>query len=181
VAKYSGVTLRFKHFVCRMQYAGVHGLTEEMRALTEKPFDVAPTVSEGTGDVLPIARRTLHDEVVDRLRDLIIQDRLAPGTRINEVQLGALLGVSRTPLREAIKTLAREGLVENAPSRGAIVRRFSEADVVQILEVLKVMEQLAARLVCARASEAAIAHIEELHQRMIGFYKTGDRLEYFKL
>ena len=95
--------------------------------------------------------------------------------------MGALLGVSRTPLREAIKTLAREGLVENAPSRGAIVRRFSEADVVQILEVLKIMEQLAARLVCARAGEASIAHIEELHRRMIGFYETGDRLEYFKL
>ncbi len=132
--------------------------------------------------VSPIApRRTLHDEVAERLRDLIIEGHLAPGTRINEVHVGGVLGVSRTPLREAIKTLAREGLVENVPSRGAIVRRFSEADVIQILEVLKIMEQLAARLVCAHADDGAIAHIEDLHRRMLEFYKSGDRLEYFKL
>jgi len=148
--------------------------------LTEEPGRDVP-VPVGMGNVPPIARRTLHDEVVDRLRDLIIQGRLAPGTRINEVQVGAQLGVSRTPLREAIKTLTREGLVENVPSRGAIVRRFSEADIAQILEVLKAMEQLAARLVCAQADDEAIAHITDLHRRMLDFYRSGDRLEYFKL
>ena len=140
-----------------------------------------PSLIDGMEGMSRIARRTLHDEVVERLRDLIIQGRLAPGTRINEVQVGALLGVSRTPLREGIKTLAREGLVENVPSRGAIVRRFSEADVAQILEVLSVMEQLAARLTCARADEATIMSIHRLHQRMLKFYESGDRLEYFKL
>jgi DNA-binding GntR family transcriptional regulator len=139
------------------------------------------TVSDVIEEMAPIARRTLHDEVLERLRDLIIEGRLAPGTRINEVQVGALLGVSRTPLREAIKTLAREGLVVNLPSRGAVVRRFSVSDVVQILEVLKAMEQLAARLVCAHADDAAIAHINELHRRMMGLYKRRKRLEYFKL
>lgn len=133
------------------------------------------------GDMLPIARRTLHDEVVDRLRDLIIEGRLTPGTRINEVQVGAMLGVSRTPLREAIKTLAREGLVENVPSRGAIVRRFSEADVAQILQVLQALEQLAARLACQHADDATIAQIVDLHRRMLSFYESGNRLEYFKL
>lgn len=149
--------------------------------MTDEPSDLPQSLPDSMRDMLPIARRTLHDEVVDRLRDLIIQDRLAPGTRINEVQVGALLGVSRTPLREAIKTLAREGLVENVPSRGAIVRRFTEADVVQILEVLKAMEQLAARITCAEADDRTIAHIHDLHRRMLGFYQSGDRLEYFKL
>ncbi len=60
---------------------------------------------------------TLHDEVLTRLRDMIIEGVLPPGSRINEVQAGASLGVSRTPLREAIKTLASEGLVEILPSR----------------------------------------------------------------
>lgn len=149
--------------------------------MTDEPSDLPQSLPDSMRDMLPIARRTLHDEVVDRLRDLIIQDRLAPGTRINEVQVGALLGVSRTPLREAIKTLAREGLVENVPSRGAIVRRFTEADVVQILEVLKAMEQLAARITCAKTDDRTIAHIHDLHRRMLGFYQSGDRLEYFKL
>lgn len=150
--------------------------------MSEDPSgDIPPSAADGMEGLLPIARRTLHDEVVDRLRDLIIQGRLAPGTRINEVQVGALLGVSRTPLREAIKTLAREGLVENVPSRGAVVRRFSEADVAQIHEVLKTLEQLAARLACERADDETITHIHRLHQRMLEFYRNGNRLEYFKL
>lgn len=150
-------------------------LTGESRsAATSEP-------SQDLGDVPPIARRTLHDEVVDRLRDLIIEGRLAPGTRINEVQVGAMLGVSRTPLREAIKTLAREGLVENVPSRGAVVRRFSERDVAQILEVLKALEQLAARLACQNADDKTIAEIADMHRRMMNLYKRRQRLEYFKL
>ncbi len=73
------------------------------------------------------------------------------GLRINEGQVGASLGVSRTPLREAIKTLVSEGLVEIVPAKGAIVRKFGERDVFHILEVLKSLEQTAARLLCANA------------------------------
>lgn len=132
-------------------------------------------------DVPRIMRRTLHDEVVNSLRDMIIEGKLAPGDRVNEVQIGALLGVSRTPLREAIKTLASEGLVEMAPAKGAIVRRFSERDLRQILEVLKAIEQLGARLTCSVGSDVAIREITDIHQRMMKLYRSGNRLEYFKL
>ena len=64
-------------------------------------------------------RAALHEEVVDRLRDLIVQGQLAPGTRLNERVLCEQLGISRTPLREALKLLATEGLVELLPNRGA--------------------------------------------------------------
>ncbi len=117
--------------------------------------------------VVPITRVTLHDEVLTRLRDMIIDGSLPPGSRINEVQTGALLGVSRTPLREAIKTLASEGLVEILPARGAVVRRFGERDVFDILQVLKSLEQTAARLLCAQASDEELAGLSALHEEMM--------------
>ena len=76
-------------------------------------------------DVTPISRRPLHEEAADRLRDLIVQGRLAPGARLNERLLTQQLGLSRTPLREAFKVLATEGLVELLPNRGAVVSHIS--------------------------------------------------------
>lgn len=131
--------------------------------------------------VARIQRVTLHDAVLNQLRDMIIEGVLPPGARINETQVGASLGVSRTPLREAIKSLASEGLVEIQPARGAIVRRFSEGDIRDILEVLKGLEQMAGRLACARASDAQIAAIGTLHAEMMQLYKTKNRLAYFKI
>ncbi len=130
--------------------------------------------------VVPIARVTLHDEVLTRLRDMIIEGVLPPGSRINEVQAGASLGVSRTPLREAIKSLASEGLVEILPAKGAVVRRFGERDVFHVLEVLKTLEQTAARLLCARAPDDEIAGLSALHEEMMELYRRRDRLAYFK-
>lgn len=129
----------------------------------------------------PIARRTLHEEVAERLRDMIIEGQLVPGQRIQEGAVGAQLGVSRTPLREAIKTLASEGLVEVLPAKGAVVRQFSARDLFEILEVIKGLEQLGGRLACARASDAMVADIGAMHARMLALYASRDRLEYFKL
>ncbi len=136
---------------------------------------------EAMDGVQRITRVTLHDAVLNQLRDMIIEGKLPPGTRINEGPVGASLGVSRTPLREAIKTLASEGLVEILPAKGAIVRRFSEKDIRDILDVLKTLEQLAARLTCAHASDAEIAEIADLHKQMLRLYADRNRLAYFKL
>jgi DNA-binding GntR family transcriptional regulator len=131
-------------------------------------------------DVAPISRSTLHDEVLSRLRDMIIEGVLPPGARINEGQIGASLGVSRTPLREAIKTLVSEGLVEIVPAKGAVVRRFGERDVFNTLEVLKSLEQTAAVLLCAQATDAELRALTTLHQEMMALYRVRDRLAYFK-
>ena len=128
-----------------------------------------------------IARRPLHDLIVDRLRDMIIEGELPPGCRLHEVQLGERLGISRTPLREAIKYLASEGLVELVPSRGASVRRFSPKDVADMLAVIARLEQLGGELACARASENAIGQVRRTHDEMIRCYRSGDRLGYYKL
>ncbi|AUX79676.1 MULTISPECIES: GntR family transcriptional regulator [Sinorhizobium] len=129
----------------------------------------------------PIRRTALHDTLVSHLRDMIIEGDLPPGTRLHEGQLGEQLGVSRTPLREAIKYLASEGLVELVPSRGAVVKRFSAKDVKDMLTVLQSLEELAGRLACEAASDAEIAEIRALHDEMVARYKAGDRLQYYKL
>ncbi|MGV1793389.1 FCD domain-containing protein [Rhizobium lusitanum] len=133
------------------------------------------------GEAGPIARVSLHDAIVNRLRDMIIEGELPPGSRLHETQLGARLGVSRTPLREAIKFLASEGLVELVPTRGAAVREFSAKDVKDTLLVLMTLEALAGRIACERATDEQIADVRALHEQMLAYYRERRRLEYYKL
>lgn len=130
---------------------------------------------------LPIDRQPLHEMVAERLRDLITQGAIAPGTRLNEVALGAQLGVSRTPLREAVRMLAGEGLVQHVPARGAVVRRLTRKDAWDALKVLRSLEMLAGELACANASDGQIAEVAEMHAAMMERYAARDRLTYFKL
>jgi DNA-binding GntR family transcriptional regulator len=138
--------------------------------------DEAPAAPERE----PIRRWTLHDELVSRLRDMIIEGELAPGQRVHEGLLGKTLGVSRTPLREALKFLASEGLVELVAGRGAVIRKFSPTDVREMLEVLGEIEALGARLACERATAAEIAQVRALHDDMMHLYEAGSRLDYYK-
>jgi DNA-binding GntR family transcriptional regulator len=141
---------------------------------------LAPDLGSGTPEP-PIPRRTLHDEVTTRVRDMVIEGRLQAGSRINETQLVQALGVSRTPLREALKTLASEGLLALVPQRGAVVRKFSLQDVAGILEVTKALEQLAGRLACERGTDEQIAAVRRLHDEMMRDYARRERLAYYKL
>jgi DNA-binding GntR family transcriptional regulator len=143
--------------------------------MNEIPSDL-PASNSG-----PIQRTALHDTLVTRLRDMIIEGELIPGSRMHESQLGEQLGVSRTPLREAIKYLASEGLVELIPSRGATVRKFSGKDVHDMLIVLKSLEELAGSLACETATDEEIAKVRQLHDEMRACYDARDRLRYYKL
>ena len=130
----------------------------------------------------PLARpRSLHDELVSRIRDLIIDGTLQPGTRINEGELGRALGVSRTPLREALKFLASEGLVDLVPGRGGVVHRLTPREVKDMLDVLAALETLAGRLLCRHAKADQVAELRALHDRMMAFRAAGNRLEYYRL
>jgi DNA-binding GntR family transcriptional regulator len=145
-------------------------------------LDGAQVNSTGdTGQRKPIVRHNLHDAIVSRVRDMIIDGTLSPGMRIHEGNLGQDLGVSRTPLREALKFLASEGLVELAPGRGAVVRSFSAKDVEDSLIVLANLEELAGRLACVHASDEQIRDIRRIHDEMMQRYALRERLSYFKL
>jgi len=138
---------------------------------------VAPTRRRGHGG----PRRNLHDSVVSRLRDLIIEGEMASGARLAERQLCDSLGVSRTPLREALKVLAAEGLVELLPNRGARVARLDESDIENMFEVMAALEALAGTLACSRISEAELAEIGALHYEMMAQYMRRALPDYFRL
>ncbi|WP_226623372.1 GntR family transcriptional regulator [Alloyangia pacifica] len=138
-------------------------------------------LSSSSAMPLQIKKESLHDQVANRIRDLIIEGYLEPGSRIDEVQLLEQLGVSRTPFREALRTLAAEGLIVIQPSRGATVRKLSPQDVFSMLEVLGHLEKLAGQTACARASDEDIAAMRALHEEMMGYYRKRDRLPYYKL
>jgi len=131
-------------------------------------------------EVDPIPRSSLHEQVTSRVRDMIVDGRLEAGLPIPELELARQLGISRTPLREALKVLASEGLVELLPRRGAVVKVFSAKDAQDMLAMIALLEEHAGREAC-KAGDAEIAMILELHEQMRGHYERRERPEYFRL
>jgi DNA-binding GntR family transcriptional regulator len=128
-----------------------------------------------------IQRRYLHDEVADRLRELIRTGGLEPKSRVNELELCERFGTSRTPLREAIKILSSEGLVELLPNRGARVASLSAAEIDEMVQVVAALEAVAAELACMRAEEDEIDAIAEDTQTMLEAFQRQDEETYFTL
>lgn len=128
-----------------------------------------------------ISPRALHNEVADRLRELITRGELAPGSRLNERMLTERFGISRTPLREALKVLSSEGLVELLPNRGAVVTIITAADAEDMFQVMAVLEALGGELACLRATDQDIVAITSLHAQMREFYDRRDLEDYFEL
>src|ERR1700730_5960979 len=107
----------------------------------------------------------IRERVVDALRDAIIAGRLKPGERIRERDLVSLLGVSRSPLREAIRILETEGLITSLAHRGAGVRELSATDLRDMLDVRIMLESFAARLFIERLDEGPLRAMEEQVER----------------
>jgi DNA-binding GntR family transcriptional regulator len=126
------------------------------------------------------APRLLHETVVDRLRDMIVHGELEAGTKLNERVLCETLGASRTPLREALKYLASEGLVRLLPNRGAIVAPLEPHRVKQTFAVMGALEALAGELVCRHATDEDINEIRALHYQMLAHHARGELAEYFR-
>jgi DNA-binding GntR family transcriptional regulator len=114
----------------------------------------------------PLARRALYEDVAERLRAQIFARELEPGTWIDELRLAAEYGISRTPLREALKVLAAEGLVTMKPRRGAYVAEMSRDDVRQVYHLLALLEADAAADVARHADAAQLHRLQQLHDRL---------------
>ncbi|MEO1854447.1 MULTISPECIES: GntR family transcriptional regulator [Chromohalobacter] len=125
-----------------------------------------------------IKQNTLHGEVAVRIRDMIDAGTLTPGSRVPEKQLCEQFGVSRTPLREALKVLASEGFVELLPNRGARISKLTIDTLQNTLEVMSALEGLSGELACAHVSDAELANIEALHYQMLAHYKNSNMAEY---
>ena len=122
---------------------------------------------------------SLHEGLLAALRDFIVEGNLADGARVPERALCERFNISRTPLREALKVLAAEGLIELLPNRGARVRELSPEDVRELFDVMGGLEALAGRLACERISEAEFGEIERMHHDMYRFYLRRDMHGYF--
>lgn len=114
----------------------------------------------------PLASTALYEQVADELRGRILARAMEPGSWIDELKLCGELGISRTPLREALKVLAAEGLVTMKLRRGAYVTEMSERDVREAYQLLALLESDAAAEVAARASDAELQELARLHQAL---------------
>lgn len=131
-------------------------------------------------DTKPLRRASLHQELADEVRQLVVEGKLQPGSKIPEKDLCEVYGVSRTPLREALKVLAADGLITLEPNRGAWVTKLTEKDLREFFPVMGALEALSGELACQRITDAEIAAIEDLHAQMVGHFEAGDRGQYFK-
>ena len=126
-----------------------------------------------------LAPRALYEEVAELLRQRIFRRELEPGSWIDEVKLAQEYGISRTPLREALKVLAAEGLVTMKVRRGAYVTEVSEQDLAEVYHLLSLLESDAAAVVAERASDAELKALQKLHKELEA--SARDRERFFAL
>ena len=129
---------------------------------------------------LKVERQRLHDVVVEHLRSFITEGVLPPGTKLNERELCETLGISRTPLREALKVLAVEGLIDINPNRGASVSRMSEMEIRETFELMSGIEAFAGELACERITPQELEDIKALHYAMVVSKNQNDLPGYYQ-
>lgn len=128
---------------------------------------------------LSLAPRALYEEVAELIRQRIFSRELEPGSWIDELKIAEEYGISRTPLREALKVLAAEGLVTMKVRRGAYVTEVSDKDLADVYHLLALLESDAAAVVASRGSEAELAELKALHIELKAAVKKRD--EFFAI
>lgn len=123
----------------------------------------------------------LHTRAAEELRTKILSGELPPGARLREVQLCEQLGVSRTPIREAFRTLAAEGLVDLLPNRSVIVSELHAPDIEHLFLVFGMIEGLAAELACQNITDAELAEIGRMLGEMVDYHARQERAPYMEL
>jgi DNA-binding GntR family transcriptional regulator len=122
-----------------------------------------------------LAPRALYEEVAEQLRQRIFRRELEPGSWIDEVKIAQEFGISRTPLREALKVLAAEGLVTMKVRRGAYVTEVSESDLADVYHLLSLLESDAAGVVAQKASDEQIKELQQLHKELEAAQNNRDK------
>jgi DNA-binding GntR family transcriptional regulator len=122
----------------------------------------------------------LHEEVVSRVRHMLMEGEIPPGARVPERELCLTLGISRTPLREALKVLAAEGYVVLLPNRGARAAKLTQKDLQDLFEVCESLEAAAGDLACQRITDAQVQQIAAWHDEMVMHYRNTDLPQYYR-
>lgn len=130
---------------------------------------------------LRVARTSLHQQVADRIRVMILNHQLKPGDKIDESALCQQFDVSRTPLREALKVLSNEGLIELLNHRGARVALTRPEEVRQLFPIIGALEALAGELACANVTENDVSYLQSLHDDMVECFRQKDQAGYAEL
>ena len=125
--------------------------------------------------------QNLHEAVFQKLRLLLVEGKIAPGSKLNERELAESLNVSRTPIREVIRRLAADGLVELIANRGAIAVQLSLEDVINTFNVIADLEGFSGELAANNISDATLSELEALQYEMMASYARRDLSTYYKL
>ncbi len=125
--------------------------------------------------------QNLHETTFQKLRSLLVEGKIAPGSKLNERELAERLNVSRTPIREAIRRLAADGLVELIANRGAIAVELSLEDVIHTFDVIADLEGFSGELAANNISAATLSELEALQYEMLASYARRDLSSYYKL
>ena len=125
--------------------------------------------------------RTLREKILENIRDAIISGILPSGSRVSEPDLAERYGISRTPIREAMRQLESEGYLTVIPRKGAVVTSFSEKDVEEFYAIKSILEGYAARQACARLTTKDIDRLESINQRLSELAEQGDVKQFFKV
>jgi DNA-binding GntR family transcriptional regulator len=128
-----------------------------------------------------LINRPLYEDVAERLREQIFAHELSPGSWLDEQSLALAFGISRTPMREAIKVLASEGLVTTKMNKGAYVTEVERRDLEQIFTVLSLLEGEAAKETALRATEAELTQLDDLHHRLEKAAADRDLEQFFEI
>jgi DNA-binding GntR family transcriptional regulator len=131
-------------------------------------------------DPIPLRGHSLHDNVAERLRAMVFERQLAPGEFIDEKALATRWLISRTPLREALKVLAAEGLVELVPGRGSRVVSLGDDDAQSLFPVMALLEGRCAHEATLRASDEDLAELHQLHERLEMYAAVHDIDGYYR-
>jgi DNA-binding GntR family transcriptional regulator len=125
--------------------------------------------------------QNLHEGTFQTLKSLLVEGKIAPGSKLNERELAESLKVSRTPIREAIRRLAADGLVELIANRGAIAVQLSIADVIHTFDVIAELEGYSGELAAKNINDSTLSELEALQYEMMASYARRDLSSYYKL
>lgn len=131
-------------------------------------------------NVTSINRTSLHSELTERLRNMITEGVLAAGEKVPERELCEKLGVSRTPMREALKVLAADGLLNLEPNKGARVRAITLEDLEEVFPLMAAFESLAGELACKKINDQQLAELKKAHKQMLKHFHANNLALYFK-